>query len=52
MIPAAPGTRAGCRYILGRFLLPKFGALRLSEVTPVHVAALHYRLRDRPVMAN
>ncbi|MYE01238.1 MAG: hypothetical protein F4Y03_08145 [Alphaproteobacteria bacterium] len=26
--------------------------MRLSEVTPDHVGALHYRLRDRPVMAN
>ena len=41
-----PTTQRGCRDILDRFLLPKFGALRLSEVTPDHVAALHYRLRD------
>ena len=47
-----PTTQPACRHILDRFLLPRFEALRLSEVTPDHVAALHYRLRDKPVMAN
>ena len=47
-----PTTQRGCRHILDRFLLPKFGALRLSEVTPDHVAALHYRMRATPTMAN
>ena len=47
-----PTTQRGCRNILDRFLLPHFGALRLSEVTPDHVSALHYRLRDTPTMAN
>ena len=40
-----PTTQRGCRDILNRFLLPRFGALRLSEVTPDHVAALHYDAR-------
>ena len=47
-----PTTQRGCRHILDKFLLPKFGALRLSEVTPDHVAALHYRMRATPTMAN
>ena len=34
-----PTTQRGCRHILDKFLLPRFGALRLSEVTPDHVAA-------------
>ena len=42
-----PTTERGCRHILDKFLLPRCGALRLSEVTPDHVAALHYRLRDK-----
>ena len=47
-----PTTQRGCRDILDRFLLPHFGTLRLSEVTPDHVAALHYRMRATPTMAN
>ena len=47
-----PTTQRGCRHILDKFLLPRFGALRLSEVTPDHVAALHYRMRATPTMAN
>ena len=47
-----PATKRSCRHILDRFLLPRFGALRLSEFTPDHVSALQYRMRDKPVMAN
>ena len=47
-----PTTQRGCRHILDRFLLPKFGPLRLSEVTPDHVSELHYRMRATPTMAN
>ena len=47
-----PTTQRACRHILDKFLLPRFGALRLSEVTPDHVAALHYRLHSKPTMAN
>ncbi len=47
-----PSTQRSCRHILDRFLLPRFGALRLGEITPDHVAALHYRLRETPIMAN
>ena len=47
-----PTTQRACRHILDKFLLPRFGGLRLSEVTPDHVAALHYRLHDKPTMAN
>ncbi len=47
-----PSTQRSCRHILDRFLLPRFGALRVGEITPDHVAALHYRLRETPIMAN
>ena len=47
-----PTTQRGCRHILDEFLLLRFGALRLSEITPNHVAALHYRLHEKPVVAN
>ena len=47
-----PTTQRACRHILDKFLLPRFGGLRLSEVTPDHVAALHYRLHNTPTMAN
>ena len=47
-----PTTQTACRHILDRFLLPRFGGMRLSEVTPDHVAALHFRLHDKPIMAN
>ena len=35
-----PTAERGCRHILDKFLLSRFGALRLSEVTPDHVAVL------------
>ncbi len=35
-----------------RRLPPALGGLKLSEVDRSHVAALHYKLRDRPVQAN
>ena len=47
-----PTTQRYCRYILDRFLLPQFGSLRLGEITPDEVAALHYRLHETPIMAN
>ena len=47
-----PTTQRSCRHIVDKFLLPRFGTLRLGEITPDHVAALHYRLRETPTMAN
>ena len=47
-----PTTQRSCRHIVDKFLLPRFGTLRLGEITPDHVAALHYRLRETPIMAN
>ena len=51
-VPCKPTTQRGCRHFLDKLLLLRFGALRLSELTPDHVSALLYRLRDKPVMAN
>ena len=47
-----PTTARSCRLILNGYLLPQFGKLRLGEITPDQVAGLHYRLREKPVMAN
>ena len=47
-----PSTRRSCRHMFDKFLLPRFGSWRLGEITPDHVAALHYRLRETPIMAN
>ena len=47
-----PGTARGVRNILDKHVLPEFGGLRLGEITPDRVAALHYRLHETPIMAN
>ena len=47
-----PTTARSCRHIFDKYLLPQFGKLRLGEITPDRVAALHYRLREKPIMAN
>ena len=47
-----PTTARSCRHIIEKFLLPKFGARRLGEITPDEVAHLHYRLSETPIMAN
>ena len=47
-----PTTARSCRHILDKYLLPQFGRQRLGEITPDRVAALHYRLREKPIMAN
>ena len=47
-----PTTQRSCRHIVDKFLLPRFGSMRLGEITPDHVAALHYRMRETPIMAN
>ena len=42
-----PTTQRGCRHILNRFLLPRFGALRLSEVSRAPEArSARVRLRE------
>ncbi len=45
-------TASMYRRKIERYILPAFGALPLSAVTREQVAALHYELRDRPVLAN
>lgn len=47
-----PTTARSCRHIFDAYLLPEFERLRLGEITTDRVAALHYRLREKPVMAN
>ena len=47
-----PTTARSCRHIFDKYLLPQFGRLRLGEITPDRVAALHYRLHEKPIMAN
>ena len=47
-----PTTARSCQHIFDKYLLPQFGKLRLGEITPDRVAALHYRLREKPIMAN
>ena len=47
-----PTTAQLVRLALDKYLLPEFSKLRLGEITPDRVAALHYRLHERPLMAN
>ena len=47
-----PTTARSCRHIFDKYLLPQFGRKRLGEITPEQVAALHYRLREKPTTAN
>ena len=47
-----PTTARSCRHIFDKYLLPQFGRLRLGDITPDRVAALHYRLHEKPIMAN
>ena len=47
-----PKTAQQCRHNLNKHLLPKLGTLRLDDITPGHVAALHYGLREMPIMRN
>ena len=47
-----PGTARSVGAILDKHVLPEFGRLRLGEITPDRIAALHYRLHETPIMAN
>ena len=47
-----PGTARSVCAILDKHVLPELGRLRLGEITPDRVAALHYRLHETPIMAN
>jgi len=47
-----PGTVESYESLLRLHILPELGALRLGAVDRSHVSALHYRLRDRPNLAN
>ena len=47
-----PTTARSCRHIFDKYLLPQFGRLRLGDITPDRLATLHYRLHQKPIMAN
>ena len=47
-----PSSASFYRRKIERHILPAFGDLPLSAVERDQVAELHYRLRDRPVVAN
>ena len=47
-----PTTAAQYRLAIETHILPALGALPVASVGRVHVADLHYALRDRPAMAN
>ena len=47
-----PKTVAMYRLIAGKHIVPALGKLSALEVGQAHVAELHYKLRDFPVMAN
>ncbi|MDE2915048.1 MAG: tyrosine-type recombinase/integrase [Paracoccaceae bacterium] len=52
VVHCKPATAQLVRLALEKYLLPEFGKLRLGEITPDRVASLHYRLHERPLMAN
>ena len=47
-----PKTLAMYRLNVEKHIVPALGKLSALEVTQAHVAELHYKLRDFPVMAN
>ena len=51
-VHCTPTTARSVRHALDKYLLSEFGKPHLGEITPDRVAALHYRLHERPIMAN
>ena len=47
-----PGTIEGFGRIVRLYIVPELGELPVSEVGRSHVAALHYKMRDKPYQAN
>ena len=47
-----PGTVEGFGRIVRLYIVPELGELAVSEVGRSHVAALHYKMRDKPYQAN
>ena len=47
-----PGSIASYRSLIELHILPELGALPVASIERDHVAALHYRLRDKPCTAN
>ena len=47
-----PGTARLYRHVVTAYVLPALGRLAVGAVGRAHVAALHYRLRDKPSQAN
>lgn len=47
-----PKTAEGYRVLIRRFIRPRLGTFRVSDVTRADVAALHAHMNDRPYQAN
>ena len=47
-----PGTVETFGRVLRLYIVPELGAMPVSEVDRSHVAALHYKMRDKPYQAN
>ena len=47
-----PRTEQTYRALIDRLILPELGALRVPDLTAVHVGTLHYKLRPTRVTAN
>lgn len=45
-------TLAAHRWLLDRFILPRFGAHKVKELRPADIGAFHQSLRDTPYNAN
>ncbi|HKC28052.1 MAG TPA: site-specific integrase [Jatrophihabitans sp.] len=45
-------TRQRYSYQIGKYLLPKFGAMRMRDIAPVHVRERITRLKDQDVSAS
>jgi integrase len=45
-------TRQRYSYQIGKYLLPEFGAMRMSDIAPVHVREWITRLKDQGVSAS
>jgi integrase len=45
-------TRQRYSYQIGKYLLPEFGAMRMSDIAPVHVREWVTRLKDQEVSAS
>lgn len=47
-----PSTLAAHRWLLDKFILPRFGAFKVKELQPADIGTFHQGLRDTPYNAN